>query len=239
MLITLCGFISQGCIAQQKFGGQIYENHTHIPLGGIVVENLNSHDRTTSDVNGMFIIDAKINDLLLFTSIAYANDTVYITNLNYLKVFLTLKNKDLDEVKVTGEELKTGKLSAPVETGPLGSHSVLYQTDGAGNYIGGVKFMLNDSKGYQNKKLKKEQIGIDEATKDQIVKVFSPDNIQHYLPIRGQELTNFIILYIPDIKTYTSSSFNLILYLSNSYKEFCNIPIDKRQSADFLKISSK
>jgi hypothetical protein len=97
--------------------------------------------------------------------------------------------------------------------------------------------MLNDSKGYQKKKLQKEQIGIDEATKDQIVKIFTPDNIAHYLPIRGQELTNFIILYIPDLKTYRSSGFNLALYLSSNYKEFCKIPLEKRQSADFLKIN--
>jgi len=99
--------------------------------------------------------------------------------------------------------------------------------------------MLNDSKGYQNKKLKKQQIGIDEAEKDSIANIFSAENIQQYVPIKGQELQNFITLYIPDLKTYNSSGFNLILYLSSSYKEFCKIPVEKRQSADFLKIGGK
>ena len=230
-------FVVPSGFSQAKFGGQIYENHTKIPVGGVVVENLSTHEKTVSDENGMFIIGAKIKDLLRFSASAYASDTVYIADLNYLKVFLDLNSRSLNEVNVTGQELKTGKLSPNVETGPLGSRSVLYQVDAEGNYIGGVRFMLNDSKGYQKKKLKKEQIALDEATKDRIVKVFSPDNIQHYLPIRGQELTNFIILYIPDIKTYTSSSFNLTIYLSSSYKEFCKIPIEKRQSPDFLKLN--
>ena len=235
----LLGFVTELTYAQDKFGGLIFENHTRIPLGGIVVENLKSHEKTVSDANGSFVIGAKVSDLLLFSGAAYQNDTLYIANLNYLYVFLTLRSRSLNEVKVTQSEIKTGKLTLPPTTGPLNSQTVLYQTDEAGNYIGGVKIMLNDSKGYQNKKLKKQQIGIDEAEKDKIAKIFIAENIQQYVPIKGQELQNFIILYTPDIKTYNSSGFNLILYLSSSYKEFCKIPVEKRQSADFLKITSK
>lgn len=239
LLITLFGLAGKCAYAQDKFGGRIFENHTRIPLGGIVIENLTSHEKTVSDANGTFVIGAKISDLLLFSSAAYQNDTLYIANLNYLYVFLNLRSRSLNEVKVTQSEIKTGKLTSPVTTGPLNSHTVLYQTDAAGNYIGGVKIMLNDSKGYQNKKLKKQQIGIDEAEKDSIANIFSAENIQQYVPIKGQELQNFITLYIPDLKTYNSSGFNLILYLSSSYKEFCKIPVEKRQSADFLKIGGK
>ncbi|WP_179414298.1 hypothetical protein HDF19_01990 [Mucilaginibacter sp. E4BP6] len=240
LLIALFVLTGKSGYAQAKFGGRIFENHTRIPLGGIVVENLTSHEKTLSDANGIFVIGAKVSDLLLFSSPAYQNDTLYIANLNYLYVFLNLRSRSLDEVKVTQSEIKIGKLTLPPTTGPLNSHTVLYQTDAAmQNNVGGVKIMLNDSKGYQKKKLKNQQIAIDEAEKDRIAKIFSAENIQQYVPIKGQELQNFIILYIPDLKTYNSSKFNLILYLSSSYKEFCKIPVEKRQSADFLKISSK
>ena len=240
LLITLFGLAGKCGYAQAKFGGRIFENHTRIPLGGIVIENLKSHEKTVSDANGIFVIGAKVSDLLLFSAAAYQNDTLYIANLNYLYVFLNLRSRSLNEVDVTQSEIKTGKLTLPVTTGPLGSKTVLYQTDAAEQYnVGGVKFMLNDSKGYQNEKLKKQQIGIDEAEKDTIAKIFSAENIQQYVSIKGQELQNFIILYTPDLKTYNSSGFNLILYLSSSYKEFCKIPVEKRQSADFLKIGVK
>jgi hypothetical protein len=240
LLIALFGLAGKCGYAQDKFGGRIFENHTRIALGGIVIENLTSHEKTVSDAAGTFVIGAKVSDLLLFSSAAYQNDTLYIANLNYLYIFLNLRSRSLNEVKVTQSEIKTGKLTLPVTTGPLNSKTVLYQTDAAmQNNVGGIKIMLNDSKGYQNKKLKEQQIGIDEAEKDKIAKIFSAENIQQYVPIKGQELQNFIILYIPNLKTYNSSGFNLILYLSSSYKEFCKIPIEKRQSADFLKISSK
>jgi len=239
-LILLFGSVSRYGYAQGKFGGQIFENHTRIALGGVVVENLKSHEKTLSGADGLFIIGAKVGDLLLFSSAAYQNDTLYIANLNYLYVFLNLRSRTLNEVKVTQSEVKTGKLTAPVTTGVLGSQTVLYQKDALEqNNVGGVKFMLNDSKGYQNKKIKERQIGIDEAERDKIAKIFSPKNIQQYVPISGQELQNFIILYTPDLKTYNSSGFNLIQYLSTSYKAFCKIPVEKRQSADFLKLSNK
>jgi len=137
LIVMLVAFTKSG-FAQAKFGGQIFENHTKIPLGGVVIENLSSHEKAVSDANGMFIIGAKLKDLLLFSAPAYASDTVYIANLNYLKVFLDLSNRNLNEVNVTGQELKTGKLSPMVETGPLGSRTVLYQVDAEGNWRGKI-----------------------------------------------------------------------------------------------------
>ena len=155
ILVMFIAFKSSG-FAQAKFGGQIFENHTKIPIGGVVVENLNTHEKAISDENGMFIYwSLRSRTYFCFQHRPMKATRYTLLNLDYMAVRLDLINRYLNEVKVTGQELKIGKLSPMVETGPLGSQSVLYQVDADGNYIGGVRFMLNDSKGYQKKKLQK------------------------------------------------------------------------------------
>ncbi|WP_419699215.1 hypothetical protein [Mucilaginibacter sp. NFX135] len=237
LIVMLLSFFSETSYAQVKFGGQIFENNTKIPLSGISVENLNTHLKQISASDGSFAINAKIGDLLSFSSPYYQPDTIYIINLNYLKIYLNLKAKVLNEVKVTSSEIKAGSLKAAPSKGPFNSETVLYQTDAAGRPIGGIKIMVHDWNKNENRRRREQQFLLDEEKKVQIAKVFSPENIQNYLPIRNQELKNFITLYIPDIKTYNSHGFNLLDYLTSSYKDFLKIPAEQRQSEDFLMIN--
>ena len=237
LIVTLIGLFGGTSYAQVKFGGQVFENNTKIPLSGISVENLNTHLKQISATDGSFAISAKIGDLLSFSSPYYQPDTVYITNLSYLNIYLNLKTKALKEVQVTSAELKTGSLKIAPTKGPFNSETVLYQTDAAGRPIGGIKIMIHDWNKDENRKIREQQFLLDEEKKVQISKVFSPENIQSYLPIKDQELKNFITLYIPDIKTYSSHEFNLLNYLTACYQEFLKIPAGQRQSDDFLKIN--
>ena len=91
----------------------------------------------------------------------------------------------------------------------------------------------------EKKKEAERQKMADEEMKLQIAKVFGPENIQNYLPLKGQELSNFIIIYIPDVKTYVSSKFNLLLYLDACYKKFLTIPLKDRQSPTYLQLVKK
>ena len=99
--------------------------------------------------------------------------------------------------------------------------------------------MLFDSHSDEKKRIRDGQIAADEQKKEEIAAIFSPRNLQAYLPIKGQEMDNFIILYIPDVKTYTNIGFNLAAYLNFSYKDFMKIPQQKRRSKDFLKLTGK
>jgi isopenicillin N synthase-like dioxygenase len=124
-------------------------------------------------------------------------------------------------------------LKASPSKGPFNSQTVLYQTDAAGRPIGGIKIMIHDWNKDENRKIREQQFLLDEEEKVQISKVFSPQNIQNYLPIRNQELKNFITLYIPCIKTYNNHDFNLLDYLASCYKKFLKF----RLSNDSQRIS--
>jgi hypothetical protein len=45
--------------------------------------------------------------------------------------------------------------------------------------------------------------------------------------------------YRPGIKTYFNKRFNLAEYLNDSYKDFLNIPEEKRKSASWLQLNEQ
>jgi len=240
LFFIIFGFLFlQLSYGQDKLNGRVFENKTRVPLSGIKIEDLKTHIVVRSDSAGRFSIGVKVGDNLSFSGFAYQTDTVYLTNLRYTEFFMAPKQNMLKEVKVLTPEIKTGSLTAPAEKGPFDSKSVLYQTDGSGNYIGGVKIMLWDSHSGEKQRQKEKKLADDEEMNQQIARVFSPQNIQNYLPLKGQELANFIILYNPDVKTYTSSRFNFLLYLDACYKKFLKIPAVERQSATYFQLVKK
>jgi hypothetical protein len=96
-----------------------------------------------------------------------------------------------------------------------------------------------DSHSNANKRRKAVQLGKDEELKQQIAKDFSPENLKNYVPLKDQEMTNFIIMYTPTIATYTSPDFNLTVYIDSCYTEFLKIPPDRRQSKDLTDLHAK
>jgi len=239
LTIIVAGFLFEPVYAQNVVGGQIFENKYKNPLPNITIEDLTTHVREVSDADGKFVIRVKTGDVISFSGFGFMPDTIYIYNFKYITVYMQLKQTMLKEVTVLTPEIKTGSLTAPPEKGPFNQQTVLYQTDGNGNYIGGIKLMVHDWKKDENKKKRELQLIADEKTEADILKVFSAQNLQNFLPLRGKELDNFMVLYIPNVKTYTSNSFNLLLYLTSCYKEFTKIPVEKRRSEDFQQLAAK
>ncbi len=186
--------------------------------------------------DGSFVITASVGDVVCFTNSNYKPDTLYVADLKYVQIFLDPKINMLDEVKVTNQQIndkKTGFTIAP-EKGVLGSKDVLYQTDANGNPIGGIKMNISD--GGETPRQHEAKVSRSEAQKEQIRKVFNVDYLKKFLPISGQEMQNFIIMYTPDIDTYFNPAFNLTAYLNGSYEEFNKIPVEQRQSKSLTQL---
>jgi hypothetical protein len=230
-------FLANISFAQGNLTGRVYENKTRIALAGISIQNLKSKSMTVSDQNGLFAIRAHIGDLVTFSGFSYQPDTLYVKDFNTIEIFLDLKQNMLKGVTVTGSETKLGNLTAAPTPSPFGGQTLVYQTDANGAEKGGLKLNLFDSHSDANKRKKETQLGKDEGARQEIVKVFSPDNLKNYIPITGQEMDNFIILYTPDINTYTSGDFNLTIYIDKCYQEFLAIPKEKRQSKELTQLN--
>ena len=228
-IMALLVFAVTGAYCQDRLYGQIFEYKTRKHLGDIRVQNVNSSAVTVSDTAGRFSMPANKGDRIIYSGQGYLPDTVYLINLKYTEIFLRVNM--LEQVNVTSTKTQLGSLKPTPNITPFGGNTVVYQTDKNGNYIGGIALKIYNNRGRDKQKIE----GLQQQEK--IGKVFSAENLQKYLPISGQEMTNFIILYTPDIKTYNEIA-NLTLYLNTCYKEFLTIPAEKRQSKEFLDLNS-
>jgi hypothetical protein len=240
LILIIIFFLSVPVVyAQTSFSGRVIEDKTRILLPGIKVENITSHINTNTDYGGKFTIKAKVGDLIRFSGLNYLPDTVYLTTLSAQEISLNLQQNQLNEVNVKGAEANKNSFGVIKPITPFGGSVVRYQTDANLNPTGGLKFNVFDSQKDARKREHSRQLEVDGQRQQEISKVFSPKSLQGYLPISGQELSNFIILYRPDIATYYSGSFNLAMYLNNCYKKFLEIPIEKRQSATAFQLNKE
>jgi hypothetical protein len=236
-LLCFCFFIG-AVSAQDNLTGRVLENKTNVILPGIAVKNLKTNYTTVSDRTGAFSIPVHVGDLVTFSSFAYQADTLYVKDLNYLEIHLLLKGTMLQEVKVTGQETRLGNLKAPPTLSPINSDALTYTRDGQGNYTGGITANIFDSHSAENKRKHEAQVAKDEGIKTKIAGIFSPEGLKEYLTMDGQEMKNFIILYTPDVATFTAPGFNLTLYINNSYDDFMKIPEEKRKSKELTQLKS-
>lgn len=217
---------------QNRLNGRIFEYKTRKHLPYIRIENLNTSATALSDTAGKFSIAAKPGDKIVYSGIGYLADTVYLTKIKDTEVFLLVNM--LDDVNIKSTKMNLGYLGLPPLLAPFGGETLVYTTDKNRNYIGGVTLKLWNKRPKEKSDNKVEEFQLQEK----IGQIFSAQNLKGYLPISGQEMTNFIILYTPDIKTYKQIT-NLFLYLNTCYKEFIKIPIETRQSKEFLDLNGQ
>lgn len=210
--------------AQGTLMGRVYEYQTHIHLQSIKVTNLNTKQYTLSDTSGTFYIYAKPGDLLVIRGYAYQPDTVSIINKNHLEIYLVPEGKVLKEVNVTSAtaETKLGNLKDPTLTGA----PVVYQRDANGSYKGGVA--LRFGYGKDKKAIHSKQVSDEEIADKQIDQAFNEKTVSQTIPLRGQELKNFILMYRPERGVFKARTFNMTVYLNDSYKKYMALSPDKR-----------
>jgi hypothetical protein len=239
LLMLLTGLAGIG-YAQDVLTGRVYENKTNNFLRGIRVEDLKSHAVTMTGQDGSFTLKASKGDLVTFTNFNYRPDTVFLTTLTYLQVFLVLKTTLLDEVKVSDQQIKNGAagFKTQKDTGVFGSNVVKYQRndDGPnkGSYKGGVTFKIPD--GGETQRQHEAKVEAKQKDQDRIRRVFNPDTLKKYVSLTGQEMINFVIMYTPDAKTFFDPQFNIITYVNASYREFMKIPEEDRKSKSLTEL---
>ncbi len=221
-LFCLC--LSFSAIAQQMLKGRVFENKTRVGLTGITVQNLNSNQSTVTDNNGKFSIKAKLNDMLLIKGFAYQNDTVLVTRLNEMEIFLLPQQHLLPDVKVTSAEGPGMSFYDPYYHG----QTTAYQNDANGNFKGGLAFRLHYFKKDERKKARREKKDKENQVEQEIDRLFTPKALAQYLPLKGQDIEMYIVLYRPSVNTYISATFILVDYVNNCYKKFMQLSPQQR-----------
>ena len=235
LLVFMGCFITSVACAQGVQNGTVLENKTRIVLQGIQVENKTTTKVVVTDRAGRFSIPAKTGDLLVFTGAFYRPDTILLTNLLGREVFLTPKQTALGEVKVTGTEIKPP--ASGYKDPEFHGQTMVYQRDAKypDYFKGGVALRLHYWTKDDKKRKKEGEFIQNQQVQDEIAEVFSPENIAKYVPLTGDDMNNFILLYIPSVKTYTGTDFNLTTYLDTSYKKFLKLTPDERKAGQLIK----
>ncbi|MEO8886113.1 MAG: hypothetical protein ABI367_08630 [Mucilaginibacter sp.] len=232
--VILLFVLSHGVYAQSTLKGQIFDNATKAIIPKVKVTNIKKQRSAVADSLGRFAIEAAPGDRIVYTAPTYLADTVYLVNLNTVKVYLQPNQTQLNEVKVQSARTHLGQLVFPSAPGPFGGQTVKYTTDDHGNQIGGLTLKLFTPAKTKQKAASARKIEREE-TQNAIAKIFSAQNLKNYIDLDGQELQNFSILYMPPVEVY-QHNFNLALYIDSCRKEFMKIPIEKRRSKEFLEL---
>lgn len=210
---------------QGKLKGRVFEDKTRIGLAGIRVDNLNNKQTTLTDNQGWFAIPAKNGDVLALKGFAYKNDTVLVTSLADHEFFMELQTNQLNTVNVVSTT--TPNMNSYYDPEYSGK-TVVKHRDKNGNPDGGITIRLWYWKKDKHKRDRLERQEKLFAIMDRIREVFVPQTVGKYVPLKGEELDNFIVLYTPTVSVFADKKFSLIEYLNASYKKYEALPADKR-----------
>ena len=119
LLMVLSGFTA---LAQVKLSGKITDENNQ-PFPGVIVQQLNTQNKTATDVNGAYEItlDAAGGQSLVFSYVGYTSLTIPYTGTTIINTSMKPSASDLNEVVVVGyTSQRRGSISGAVGTVNMG-----------------------------------------------------------------------------------------------------------------------
>jgi hypothetical protein len=221
-LLLLSFFLSYNLMAQE-ITGTVADRSSQVKLEHVEVRNGNSNIKAYTDAKGGFKIRASVKDLLIFNQPGYRPDTLLLTNKNPVKRYLILNNNLLKIV-----EIKSGSFNPEVE------YADVYRKANALKIAPNHPFTFYPSKFFSKEgrdARRFKRILEKEKTERKIDLRFNEAAVTALTPLKGQELDYFMVLYRPTLKELDKlDDEEMKFYLMNSFKEFKNLPPNKKIS---------
>jgi len=209
-------FISSGLYAQTLVKGVVVEYRDGTKLENVFVRDLSNKQATLTDKSGRFEIHTETGHLLIFSSPGYIADTLYVVDLSQKHVELKTQPIQLREVNITAT--RTPSFNPQKEYPQVYEKAKVYPLSPS-TWFGREARNARRLKRY----FKNEQ---EERVVD---KVFTRNYVGSIVPLKGQDLEDFMTLYRPTYTFITSNnSESLAVYINDSYKKYMALPEDKR-----------
>lgn len=192
--------------------GIVFDQISRKPLAQVEISNLNSLVKTICSDKGEFIINAKVNDVLVFSLPGYQPDTVLLINLKPLWRYLAADKNNLKTVVISDTRtLRQQYAQAFNKANPF----LLKQGRGLLFYPSSFFSREGKQARYFVRMLKREE-------KEKIIdRRFNLKSIRAILPIEQPELDAFLVLYRPSLKfAQRVSSEDLKSYVLDCYQKF-------------------
>lgn len=216
--------------AQEKqIQGIVFDQSSKERIARVLVANSRSKANIYNNIKGEFTITVRLNDLLVFSKTGYFNDTVKITALQTVPVYLKRSSIALREVTVkdsvqsAGKQLEANKREFSQIYGSIANKDLLsVGSNGAGISIDAIYNMLS-KRGRNATKLREI---IDRDYKAKVVDArFNPIIVGTITGLKGGQLTNFMYRYRPDYNLVVlMSDYDFISYIKSCYNRFRRNP---------------
>lgn len=230
----LCGFcfllLFEHLHAQEKqIQGIIFDQATKERIASVLVSNSRTKANIFNNLKGEFTISVRLNDLLIFSKTGYFNDTVKITALQTLPVYLKRSSIVLHEVTIRDsalsaqKKLEENKQEFNKVYGALANKDLLtVGSNGAGIGIDAIYNMLS-RRGRNASRLREI---IDRDYKAQIVDArFNRIAVGSVTGLKGDLLSSFMYRYRPDYNMVVLlNDYDFISYIKSCYNRFRRNP---------------
>lgn len=242
LVISACCFLlALQALAQRGLNdirGEVYNLDTREPIELASVRNLTMNTLAITNKAGVFNIKARIGDSIVVHSLAYESDTLVVGSKKEYVVFLELHATALEEVRIRQAKAVPVNIPEHPFKGKAVTNKVDYfsaeanTADRSRREIGGLNIRV-----WSNKKAEKKRAiiaGLAEEKKHELElrRVFTEKTISQYLPLRGDDLKAFMVLYRPDMETTANlGEYDIVLYLNDSYKKFQTLTPEQRRQA--------
>lgn len=208
--------LSSGLFAQTLVKGVVTESGTNAKLENVFIRDANNKQVTLTDKSGKFEINTETGHTLIFSLPDYVSDTLYVMDLSQKKVQLVTQPIALRGVNIMATRSAT--FDPHKEYPQIYEQSKVYP-------LSPSSWFGHDAK---NARRMKRYFKTEEEERH-VDAVFTRAYVGSIVPLKGQELEDFMDMYRPSYAFITSNnSESLAVYINDSYKKYMALPSDKR-----------
>ena len=195
---------------------RLWSREAALKLPNVFVKDITNKQIALTDKSGKFEIKSETGHILIFTSPGYVDDTLYVVDLVPKHIELKTRVISLREVNITASRLK---FDPHKEYPDVYTKAKVYPLSPS-TWFG--------REGRNARRLKRYFAHEEEERK--VDEIFNPVYVGSIVPLKGQELEDFMTLYRPSYAFITSNnSESMAVYFNDSYKKYVALPPEKRK----------
>ena len=219
LILSALLFLAFTANAQTQVKGTVFELGKSTKVPDVFVRDNQNRQMTITDNKGNFSIRTETGHTLVFSAPGYVSDTLYVTDFTNKKIELVTQTIALRQVNISA---KREAFDAHKEYPEVYTRAKVYPLSPTSWFSKEAKDARRLKKYFKHEE---EERHVDE--------VFTMNYVESIIPLRGQELENFMTLYRPSyafIKNNNGPS--LAVYINDSYKKYLALPAEKRTLPD-------
>jgi hypothetical protein len=203
--------------AQNILKGSVHESGSDTKMTNVFIRDMTNNQLTLVDKNGNFEIKTETGHTLIFNSPGFMTDTMYVIDMTPKKVKMSQLTIALREVNINSS--RNSAFDPKVEYPEVYQKSKVYIFSPS-TWVG------KDARDARRLKRYFET----EEQERRIDEVFNTIYVGSLVPLKGEELENFMILYRPSYAIVAgNNTATLAAYINDSYKKYQALPADKRK----------